>query len=56
MRHSSEHGLGSDGAEGEAGELKEQFLTSTPTMSSYYEQKSCYVPSVPFVLLVPSSF
>lgn len=25
-------------------------------VSSYCEQKSCYVPSVPFDLLVPSSF
>lgn len=58
VRHSSEHGLGSDGAEGEA--LKVGHPRSSSYINSYvfsyHEHKSCYVWSVPFVLLVPSSF
>lgn len=57
VRHSSEHGLGSDGAKGEG--LKLEDLRSSSFINSYvsfyYEQKSL-VPGVPFVLLVPSSF
>lgn len=57
VRHSSEHSLGSDGAEGEA--LKLGDLRSSSYINSYVsfcsDQKS-QVPGVPFVLLVPSSF
>lgn len=52
VRHSSEHGLGpcfEDGAEEEALKLgKPRRSSHFNSYMSCYEQKSCYVPSVPF--------
>lgn len=49
VRHSAERGF-EDGAEGEALKLSEPRSSSyfNSYVSFYYEQKSCYVPSVPF--------
>ena len=50
MRHSSEHGLGSCFEVAVEGALKLGEPRSSSHCNpcvSYYEQKSCYVPSVP---------